>query len=244
MLAGSALIFFAYIGFDAVSTQAEEAKNPQKDVPFGIIVSLLACTVLYILVVVVLTGMVKYDQLDKKAAVSQAFAQVNMHWAKGIISAAALAGLTSVLLVMLLGSARVLMAMSRDGLLPSAFSKIHPRFQTPYIGTAIVGFFVALMAGFLPLDALLEMTNIGTLFAFCVVCGAVLVMRKLNPTANRPFRCPMVPVVPVAGVVICFLLMCSLPAANWVRLFAWMGLGLAIYFGYGRNHSLLGNAKA
>lgn len=244
MLAGSALIFFAYIGFDAVSTQAEEAKNPQKDVPFGIIVSLLVCTVLYILVVIVLTGMVKYDQLDKKAAVSQAFAQVNLHWAKGIISAAALAGLTSVLLVMLLGSARVLMAMSRDGLLPPVFSAIHPRFQTPYIGTAIVGVFVALMAGFLPLDALLEMTNIGTLFAFCVVCGAVLVMRKINPTAPRPFRCPMVPIVPAAGVIICFLLMCSLPAANWVRLFAWMGLGLAIYFAYGRSHSHLGKAAA
>ena len=242
MIAGAAIIFFAYIGFDAVSTQAEEAKNPQRDMPIGIIGSLVICTILYIGVVVVLTGMVKYDQLDPKAAVSQAFAQVGMGWAKGMIAAAALAGLTSVLLVMLLGSARVLMAVSRDGLLPPFFSAIHPSLKTPWKGTMVVGVFVALMSGLLPLDALLEMTNIGTLFAFTVVCGAVLVMRHTNPDAPRPFRVPLVPIIPVLGVLSCLLLMLSLPAQNWYRLFGWMAVGLLIYFAYGRSHSLLGKS--
>ncbi len=242
MIAGAAIIFFAYIGFDAVSTQAEEAKNPQRDMPIGIIGSLVICTILYIAVVIVLTGMVRYDQLDTKAAVSQAFAHpdVGMGWAKGMISAAALAGLTSVLLVMLLGSARVLMAVSRDGMLPPFFSTIHPTFKTPWKGTIVVGIFVALMSGLLPLDVLLEMTNIGTLFAFAVVCGAVLVMRYTNPDAPRPFRCPFVPVVPVVGILACLLLMLSLPAQNWYRLIGWMALGLVIYFAYGKSHSLLG----
>ena len=242
MIAGAAIIFFAYIGFDAVSTQAEEAKNPQRDMPIGIIGSLVICTILYIAVVVVLTGMVKYNELDTKAAVSQAFAspQVGMPWAKGMISAAALAGLTSVLLVMLLGSARVLMAVSRDGLLPPFFSTIHSKFKTPWKGTIVVGIFVALMSGLLPLDVLLEMTNIGTLFAFAVVCGAVLVMRHTNPDAPRPFKCPLVPLVPVLGMLTCLLLMLSLPADNWYRLIIWMAIGLVIYFAYGRSHSVLG----
>jgi APA family basic amino acid/polyamine antiporter len=246
MIAGAAIIFFAYIGFDAVSTQAEESKNPQRDMPIGIIGSLIICTILYIAVVVVLTGMVRFDQLDKKAAVSEAFAHpaVGMGWAKGLIAAAALAGLTSVLLVMMLGSARVLMAMSRDGLLPPFFGAIHPSFRTPWKGTLVVGAGIALMAGFLPLDALLEMTNIGTLFAFAVVCGAVLVLRRTNPDAPRPFRVPLVPFVPALGVAACLLLMLSLPAANWVRLFGWMAFGLLIYFAYGRSHSVLGRQTA
>jgi APA family basic amino acid/polyamine antiporter len=240
MIAGAAIIFFAYIGFDAVSTQAEEAKNPQRDLPIGIILSLVICTFLYIGVVVVLTGMVKYDQLDEKAAVSEAFAQVGMPWAKALIAPAALAGLTSVILVSLLGSTRVLMAMSRDGLLPPFFSAIHPSFKTPWKGTLVVGVVVALMGGLLPLDALLELTNIGTLFAFAVVCGAVLVMRYTNPAAPRPFKVPFVPFVPVLGVLLCLLLMLSLPAHNWYRLAGWMVIGLLIYFTYGRSHSLLG----
>jgi APA family basic amino acid/polyamine antiporter len=237
MIAGAAIIFFAYIGFDAVSTQAEEAKNPKRDMPIGIIASLIICTILYIAVVIVLTGMVKYDQLDEKAAVSQAFAQIGMGWAKGLIAAAALAGLTSVILVSLLGSSRVIMAMSRDGLLPPAFSAIHPTFHTPAKGTILVGLAVALMAGFLPLGVLLEMTNIGTLFAFAVVCGAVLIMRYTNPDAPRPFRVPAVHFVSVVGVAMCLLLMLSLPWENWVRLLAWMAVGLVIYFLYGRTHS-------
>lgn len=242
MIAGAALIFFAYLGFDAVSTQAEEAKNPQRDLPIGIIASLLICTVLYIAVVAVLTGMVPYGELDEKAGVSTAFKQRGLPWAELLIAAAGLAGITSVLLVMLLGSSRILMAMSRDGLLPKFFSEVHGKFRTPWKGTIVVGIFAAAMAGLLPLGALLELTNIGTLFAFAVVCGAVLVMRRTNPTAHRPFRCPWVPVVPVVGILLCLMLMMSLPANNWYRLFAWLGIGLVIYFGYGRRHSLIGQA--
>jgi APA family basic amino acid/polyamine antiporter len=242
MLAGAAIIFFAYIGFDAVSTQAEEARNPQRDVPIGIIGSLVICTSLYIAVVAVLTGMVPYHDLSEKAGVSDAFKQAGLPSAEFLIAAAGVAGITSVLLVMLLGSARVLMAMSRDGLLPPFFAAIHPAFRTPWKGTLVVGLFVALMAGLLPLDALLQMTNIGTLFAFSVVCGAVLVMRYTNPTAHRPFRCPLLPVVPGLGVLACLLLMLSLPEHNWIRLFVWMAIGLVVYFSYGRRHSVLNRA--
>ena len=244
MIAGAAIIFFAYIGFDAVSTQAEEAKNPQRDMPIGIIGSLVICTILYIGVVVVLTGMVRYDQLDEKAAVAQAFAQRDMNWAKALITPAALAGLTSVMLVSLLGSTRVLMAMSRDGLLPPFFSAIHPSFRTPWKGTIAVGVVAALMGGLLPLDALLELTNIGTLFAFAVVCGAVLVMRRTNPDTPRPFKVPVVWLVGPLGIASCLLLMLSLPAHNWYRLFVWMAIGLTIYFLYGRSHSFLGRRDA
>jgi len=244
MIAGAAIIFFAYIGFDAVSTQAEESKNPQRDMPIGIIGSLVICTILYIGVVIVLTGMVKYDQLHEKAAVSEAFGQVGMPWAKGLIAPAALAGLTSVILVSLLGSTRVIMSMSRDGLLPPFFSAIHSSFKTPAKGTIVIGFFVALMAGFLPLNVLLDLTNIGTLFAFAVVCGAVLVMRYTNPTAPRPFRVPGVWVIAPLGIALCLLLMLSLKPENWYRLIGWMGVGLLIYFLYGRSHSLLGKSAS
>jgi APA family basic amino acid/polyamine antiporter len=240
MIAGAAIIFFAYIGFDAVSTQAEEAKNPQRDVPIGIIASLLICTALYIGVVAVLTGMVKYTDLSEDAGVSDAFKQAGLPKAEFLIAAAGVAGISSVLLVMLLGSARILMAMSRDGLLPRLFADIHPSFKTPWKATVVIGLGVALMAGLLPLGALLEMTNIGTLFAFAVVCGAVLVMRYTNPDAPRPFRVPLVPLVPALGVLGCLLLMFSLPEHNWYRLFVWMALGLVIYFAYGRSHSILG----
>jgi APA family basic amino acid/polyamine antiporter len=239
MLAGAAIIFFAYIGFDAVSTQAEEARNPQRDLPIGIIGSLLICTVLYIAVVAVLTGMVKYDQLSVDAGVSDAFKQVGLPKAEFLIAAAGVAGITSVLLVMLLGSARILMAMSRDGLLPPFFAAIHPSLRTPWKGTVAVGAFVAVMAGVLPLGALLQMTNIGTLFAFAVVSAAVLILRYTNPGVPRPFRVPFSPVVPVIGILMCLLLMLSLPAHNWYRLFVWLIIGLVIYFGYGRFHSRL-----
>jgi basic amino acid/polyamine antiporter, APA family len=244
MLAGSAIIFFAYLGFDAVSTQAEEAKNPRRDLPIGILGSLLICTVLYIAVVAVLTGMVRYDQLSEDAGVSDAFKKAGLPKAEFLIAAAGVAGITSVLLVMMLGSARILMAMSRDGLLWQFFSVIHPRFRTPWKGTIAVGAFVALMAGLLPLKALLQMTNIGTLFAFAVVSGAVLVMRYTNPDAPRPFRVPFVPVVPVLGVLCCLLLMFALPAYNWLRLFAWMAVGLVIYVVYGRRHSVVRRVAA
>ncbi|MBL0211694.1 MAG: amino acid permease [Holophagaceae bacterium] len=240
MLAGAAIIFFAYIGFDSVSTHTEEAKNPKRDVPIGIVTSLVVCTILYILVVAVLTGMVKYDQLDTAAPVSLAFAAKGIGWAEGLIATAGVAGITSVLLVMMLSGPRVFMAMARDGLVPKGFfGDVHPRFRTPWKSTIAIGVFVICLAGFLPIDALLHLTNIGTLFAFVIVCGAVLIMRRTNPDAERPFRCPMVPVVPIMGILMCLLLMFSLPAANWLRLLAWLALGMAIYFFYGRHHSVI-----
>src|SRR5579871_1479809 len=241
MLAGAAIIFFAYIGFDSVSTHAEEAKNPQRDVPVGIVASLLICTLLYIGVVAVLTGMVKYDQIDVNAGVSEAFKHKGLGWAEFIIAAAGVAGITSVLLVMMLSAPRVFLAMARDGLVPHGFfADVHPRFRTPWKSTIAIGIFVGILAGLLPIDALLHLTNIGTLFAFAIVCGAVLIMRRTNPGAARPFRCPWVPVVPVLGIASCLLLMFSLPAANWIRLFGWLFLGLCIYGFYGRHHSHLG----
>ncbi|HEX5011523.1 MAG TPA: amino acid permease [Planctomycetota bacterium] len=245
VLAGAAIVFFAYIGFDSVSTHAEEAKNPKKDVPFGIITSLLVCTVLYILVVAVLTGMVKYDQIDKGAGVSSAFNTVGLGWAEVIIATAGVAGITSVLLVMMLSAPRVFLAMSRDGLLPqSFFADVHPKFRTPWKTTILVGVVVAAGAGLLPLDALLDMTNIGTLFAFSIVCTAVLIMRRVNPAADRPFRCPMVPLVPILGIGCCLVLMLSLPVENWYRLVGWLLIGLLIYFLYGRHHSVMAKQRA
>lgn len=243
MLAGAAIIFFAYIGFDSVSTHAEEAKNPQRDVPIGIIASLVICTVLYIAVVAVLTGMVRYDQIDINSGVSSAFKHAGLPWAEFIIAAAGVAGITSVLLVMMLSAPRVFLAMARDGLVPSKFfADVHPRFQTPWKSTILIGLFVAVLAGLLPIDALLDLTNIGTLFAFVIVCTAVLIMRKTNPETPRPFRCPLVPIVPVLGIASCLMLMFSLPAENWYRLIGWLAIGMSIYLGYGRKHSVLGKA--
>ncbi len=242
MLAGAALIFFAYIGFDSVSTHAEEARNPKRDIPIGIIASLVVCTILYVAVVAVLTGMVPYYKIDPNAGVSSAFTERNLGWAAFIISTAGVAGITSVLLVMMLSGPRVFLAMARDGLVPkSFFADIHPTFRTPWKSTIAIGIFVAILAGLLPINALLELTNIGTLFAFVVVCIAVLVMRRTNPGAHRPFRCPLVPVIPVLGILLCLMLMMSLPVGNWLRLIGWMILGLIIYFTYSRHHSVLGH---
>jgi basic amino acid/polyamine antiporter, APA family len=240
MLAGAAIIFFAYIGFDSVSTHAEEAKNPKRDVPIGIISSLVICTVLYIAVVAVLTGMVRYDQLSIDAGVSDAFKQAGLGWAEFIIAAAGVAGITSVLLVLMLSAPRVMLAMARDGMVPRHFfADVHPKFRTPWRSTILVGVFVALLTGFLPIDALLHLTNIGTLFAFVVVCAAVLIMRRTNPDAERPFRVPLYPFVPILGILSCLLLMFSLPVENWYRLIAWMALGFVVYFLYGHKHSEL-----
>lgn len=240
MLAGSAIIFFAYIGFDSVSTHAEEAKRPSRDVPIAIVTSLLICTVLYVAVVVVLTGMVKYTRIDTGAGVSAAFKEVGLPWAEIVIASAGVAGITSVLLVMMLSGPRVFLAMARDGLVPPKFfADIHPRFRTPWKTTMLIGAFVSIGAGLLPIDALLQMTNIGTLFAFAVVCAAVLIMRRTHPNAERPFRCPLVPLVPILGILMCLMLMFSLPAANWLRLIVWLLIGLVIYFVYGRRHSFM-----
>jgi basic amino acid/polyamine antiporter, APA family len=244
MLAGAAMIFFAYIGFDSVSTHAEEARNPQRDVPFGIITSLLVCTVLYIAVTIVLTGMVPYDQIDKDAPIAMAFERVHMDWARLIISLGAVAGITSVMLVLMLSQPRVLLAIARDGLLPeSFFGAVHPRFRTPWKSTILTGILVALMAAFIPLDILAELVNIGTLLAFVMVCLAVLVMRYIHPQAHRPFRCPWVPVVPVLGVILCLILMFSLPWQNWLRLLVWLLIGMLIYVFYGRHNSVMARRR-
>ena len=240
MLAGAAIIFFAYIGFDSVSTHAEEARRPHRDVPIGIVASLVVCTVLYIAVSVVLTGMVRYDRIDINAPVSDAFKQVGLPWAQGIVSLGALTGITSVLLVMMLSQPRVLLAIARDGLLPpSVFGAIHEKFRTPWKSTILTGIVVAILGAFLPLRILAELTNIGTLLAFVMVCISVLIMRYTNPKAERPFRAPFGITVPILGVMFCLLLMFSLPAQNWLRLFVWLLIGFVIYFAYGRFHSVL-----
>jgi basic amino acid/polyamine antiporter, APA family len=240
MLAGSATIFFAYIGFDAVSTQSEEAKNPQRDVPIGIIASLILCTILYILVAGILTGMVNYKDINRDAPVSDAFAQVGLPWAQFLIAVGALTGITSVLLVMMLSQPRVLLAMARDGLVPpSFFGAIHEKFRTPWKSTILTGFFVACLAGLLPLNILAELVNIGTLLAFLMVCAAVLIMRKTRPDAHRPFKVPFMPITPILGIVTCLILMFSLPWENWMRLVIWLLLGFCIYFLYGVRHSAL-----
>jgi APA family basic amino acid/polyamine antiporter len=240
MLAGAALAFFAYIGFDSVSTHAEEARNPQRDVPIGIVVSLTLCTLLYLAVVAVLTGMVPYDELDVQAPVADAFARVGLGWAQLLLAVAGAAGITSVLLVMMLSQPRVLLAMARDGLLPqSFFGDVHPRFRTPWKSTLATGLFVGVLAAFLPIQVLLSLVSMGTLLAFVIVCAAVLIMRRTHPEAERPFRAPLVPLTPILGIAACLLLMFSLPEENWLRLVVWLVIGLAIYFGYGRRHSLL-----
>jgi APA family basic amino acid/polyamine antiporter len=244
MFAGAAIIFFAYIGFDSVSVHSEEAKNPAKDVPVGIIASLIICTILYILVSAVLTGMVPYQEINIDAPVVDAFRRAGLTWMQYLVAAGAMTGITSVLLVMMLSQPRVMLALARDGLVPKGFfGDIHPKFRTPWKSTILTGFFVAAMAGFIPLSILAEMTSIGTLFAFVIVCGAVLVMRKTNPNANRPFRAPFVPLIPILGILTCLLLMFSLPAENWYRLIIWLVIGLAIYFLYGRRHSVMAQQR-
>ncbi len=244
ILAGAAMIFFAYIGFDSVSTHSEEARNPSRDVPIGIIASLLVSTVLYIAVAAVLTGMVPYDQIDIDAPVSAAFAHVGLPWAQFMIAVGALTGITSVLLVMMLSQPRVFLAMARDGLVPpSFFGAIHEKFRTPWKSTILVGLFVAATGGFIPLRVLAELVNIGTLLAFVLVCAAVLIMRRTHPNAHRPFRVPFSPIVPILGILLCLVLMFSLPAENWMRLGVWLAIGLVIYFGYGRHHSVMAKRR-
>lgn len=240
MLAGAAIMFFAYIGFDSVSTHAEEARNPQRDVPIGIVASLGIATVLYILVAGVLTGMVPSDKINVGAPVADAFKQVGLDGAHFIISLGAIAGITSVLLVLMLSQPRVLLAMARDGLLPrSFFGAVHGRFRTPWKSTILTGVVVATLAALLPLRVLAELVNIGTLLAFVIVCLAVLVMRRVNPGAERPFRCPLVPLIPILGILLCLGLMFSLPYQNWLRLGVWLLAGFFIYFAYGRRHSVM-----
>ena len=236
VLRGAGVIFFAYIGFDAVSTAAQEAKNPQRDMPIGILVSLAVCTILYIAVSLVLTGVVHYSKLNvpDPMAVGIDAAGPGLAWLRPFIKLGAIAGLSSVILVMLLGQPRVFYSMSRDGLLPAVFSKVHPKFRTPYITTIITGVVVAIAAGILPINILAELVSIGTLLAFAIVSAGVLVMRYTMPDIERPFRTPWVPVVPLLGVFSCLWLMKSLPWPTWERLIIWLIIGLLIYFLYGR----------
>jgi APA family basic amino acid/polyamine antiporter len=244
VMTGAAVVFFAYIGFDAVSTTAEEAKNPSRDLPIGIIASLIVCTVLYLLVAAILTGILpvvqyKADQQFLNAPVGYALAVINKDWAAGLVSAGAVAGITSVLLVMLMSQPRIFFAMSRDRLLPAGVSKVHPKFRTPYITTMITCIIVAIVAGFVPINILGEMTSIGTLFAFVVVSIAVIILRIKRPEARRPFRVPLGYTIPILGVAFCVYLMLSLSVMTWVRFLVWLDLGMIIYWSYGRTHSPL-----
>jgi basic amino acid/polyamine antiporter, APA family len=239
ILRGAGVIFFAYIGFDAVSTAAQEAKNPQRDMPIGILGSLGISTVLYILVAIVLTGIVSYTTLNvaDPVAVGVDAMGKGMFWLRPIVKIAAIAGLSSVILVMLLGQPRIFYSMSKDGLLPPVFSKVHPKFKTPYVSTIITGSLAMIIAGILPISILGELVSIGTLLAFIIVCLSVIVLRKSKPDIQRPFKTPWVPVVPILGASICFLQMASLPLDTWLRLIIWMAIGFCIYFFYGIKHS-------
>jgi APA family basic amino acid/polyamine antiporter len=240
VFSGAAYIFFAYIGFDAVSTQAGEAKNPQKDVPFGIIVSLIICTFLYIAVALVLTGMINYRDIDLTAPIAAAFGDKGLTYAVFIISIAAIAGLTSVLIVMLLGQSRVFYAIAKDGLLPKKFfGALHPTFKTPYKTSILVGLVVSVIAAFTPIDTIAKMVNIGTLLAFVMVCGAVWIMRYKEPNRPRPFRAPAIAIVAPLGILFNLAMMIYLGWENWARLFIWLGIGVVIYFVYSQKHSKL-----
>ncbi|HTW88620.1 MAG TPA: amino acid permease [Candidatus Binataceae bacterium] len=237
VMKGAAVIFFAYIGFDAVSTAAEEVVDPMRDLPIGILGSLFVCTVLYVAVAAVVTGMVPPRMLDINAPLASAFVLRGLHALSGIISLGAVAGLTSVLLVLLLGQSRIFYAISRDGLLPPAFCRVHPRFKTPYVPTILTGIAVAIAAALLPIQDIAELTNIGTLFAFVLVCLGLWILRHAEPDLRRPFRTPLVPLVPILGALFCGYLMSSLPLITWVRFVIWMAIGFVIYFSYGRFHS-------
>ncbi len=235
----AALVFFAYIGFDVVATAAEETRNPQRDLPIGIIGSLGICTALYVAVSLVVVGMQRYTQLNTKAPLAEAFRAVGHPGFGQLIAIGGLAGLTTVVMILMLGQARVLFAMSRDHLLPPSFAKVHPRFGTPYRITLVVGTATALLSGFLPLDALAEMTNIGTLFAFALVSVAVLILRRTRPDLHRSFRTPFVPVVPILSALAAVYLMLNLSLETWLRFVIWMVVGFGIYFVYSRSHSKL-----
>lgn len=241
ILRGAGVIFFAYIGFDAVSTAAQEAKNPQKHMPIGILGSLSISTVLYILVALVLTGIVSYTALNVADPVAVGVNAMGngMFWLRPIVKIAAIAGLSSVILVMLMGQPRIFYSMSKDGLLPPVFSKVHPKFRTPYVSTLLTGSVAMVLAGILPISILGELVSIGTLLAFVIVCLSILVLRRTNPGLKRPFRTPFVPVIPILGAVICFVQMAALPLDTWLRLIIWMGIGFIIYFTYGIRKSKL-----
>jgi APA family basic amino acid/polyamine antiporter len=245
IFAGAGVIFFAYIGFDALSTAAQETKRPHRDLPIGILGSLAISSVLYIAVAAVMTGIVFYKDLNVAAPIAVAIDHTgdSLLWLRPLIKIGALAGLGSVVLVMLMGQPRIFFAMAKDGLLPRSFAKVHPTFKTPYLTTIITGVVSALIAGLFPIGLLGHLVSIGTLLAFVIVCASVIVLRKTNPGVHRPFRTPFVPFIPIAGIVICLAQMLSLPYDTWIRLFIWLAIGLAIYFLYSRKHSRLRDIK-
>jgi APA family basic amino acid/polyamine antiporter len=242
VLAAAAIVFFAYIGFDVVATTAEETRNPQRDMPRGILGSLVICALLYVATAAVVTGMTRYTNLNTGAPLAKAFDDVGQGWAASLISLGAICGITTVILVLMLGQTRVFFAMSRDGLLPPAIAKVHPRFGTPWIITIITCVVVAALAGFIPLSQLSELTSIGTLFAFVVVSVGVVILRRTQPDLPRSFRVPGVPWLPVLSVVASVCLMLNLPVQTWIRFVVWMVVGLAVYFLYGRRNSRLARA--
>ncbi|MFS0733003.1 amino acid permease [Microbacterium sp. 1P10UB] len=240
ILAGAALVFFAYIGFDVVATTAEETKNPQKALPIGIIASLAICTVLYCAVAIVVTGMVRYDGLDPSAALAAAFAYHGQGWMATVIAAGAVAGLTTVVLTLMIGATRIIFAMSRDALLPRGLAKVHPKFRTPWVTSILVTVVVAIVAGVTPIGALEEMVNIGTLSAFVLVSVAVIVLRRTRPDLQRGFRVPLSPFLPALSALVCIYLMLNLPVDTWLRFLVWLAIGFIIYFGYSRRHARVG----
>ena len=235
----AAIIFFAYIGFDAVSTAAEEARNPQRDMPIGIIASLIVCTVIYVAVALVLTGLLPWKQLDTAEPLATAFSGLGMNWTAGIISLGAVFATTSVLVVFQLGQPRIFFSMARDGLLPPWAAKVHPKYRTPHITTILTGVFVAVFAAVANIDEIVELTNIGTLFAFVLVAIGIVILRRTDPGRSRPFRTPLVPLVPALAVICCVYLMSELPAVTWWRFVIWLAIGLVFYFMYGFKHSRL-----
>lgn len=237
------IVFLAYIGFDAISTTAQEVKNPQKDLPIGMIGSLIVCTILYVFFALALVGLVYYPELNVAAPVAAAINKTPFLWLNGLIKFAIIAGLSSVILVLLLGQSRVFFTMAKDGLMPPAFAIVHPKFHTPWVSTILVMLFVGVFAAFAPLSLVGHMTSIGTLLAFAIVCASVIVLRKTQPDLKRPFRTPLVPLIPLLGIFICVGLMLSLGVATWARLGVWLLIGLAVYFLYGRKHSHLENIE-
>ncbi|MCB2293965.1 amino acid permease [Clostridium algoriphilum] len=243
VMAGASIMFFAYIGFDAVSTAAEETINPKRDVPRGLAICLGVVIVLYVAVAVVITGMVPFKEISQNNAIPDALTRFGINWGAALVGTGAVIGMISTLLVMLYGQIRVFMVMSRDGLLPKAFSKVHPVHKTPTLCTIITGCIAAIMSGLLPLQEIIKLCNIGTLFAFVLVSIGVIVLRKTMPNAERKFRCPWVPLIPILTILACFYLMSALPLETWIRFIIWLAIGLAIYFVYGRHHSILQHSK-